>query len=81
MREPQGNAGESPAFSTSYVCKVEPHHDRIVIDGRYYSLDSVRDAWALVRAMRPYVEKFDCADAAELEAKAALLERSEWVSL
>lgn len=36
-------------------------------------------AGELVRAMFPYVEQFECADAAELEAKGLLLKRAEWL--
>lgn len=38
-----GNFDDNPK---SYVCIVLPHQDRIILDGRYYSVETVRAAIA-----------------------------------
>jgi hypothetical protein len=38
------NAGYFDEKPKTYVCEIKPHHDRVILDNRYYSVDQLRKA-------------------------------------
>lgn len=52
----------SPPPDPSYVCVVQPHQDRLVIDGFYYHVDAIKRALGPAPEIAPDIKRCRCGE-------------------